>query len=374
MRRFLVVSVLLLVMVARGVIGLGQGISLCDYTPPRNELATLTLSGEYHRFEDRSLDDQANVNAGNLTLNGFAFSEGPPWGYNVRGSATLRLAPTGLSLASTLRSDAQVRRYLVQESLPQDAFLFGGVDTAGVPGLQALSVNVFAGAGLGRFRNVTPMAKALRAAEALQAEGVLVEMPSPETLNELAQLIGRQRELGLPGVLQEIETTLDVSLNVAAVLALQDVLRAEMSRFCGWDISAGVGYELLDPEGKHDALVQANANYAVVLDPNGHILIGTSAHAPWSFMETGEYEVEASLDYHRILSPTADVTTTYVFTQQRDAAGILTREHLIDLVLRTRVQEDLSLTLKGHLGLGSPSAGFEEPEWGFDLGFEYTLF
>ena len=355
-------------LIALAVVGIGlsaaaQPVSICDYTPPTNRLTELTLSGEYHQFEDKYLDDRNNVNAGSLLLQGFAWSEQANWSYNFNGNANLRISPSGLELASALSSEGQARYYL-----QDDAFAFGGVDTTGLPG-SGLTVSALAGGGMGRFRNVTPMAKAIQIAEVLQAQELIEDFPGEETMTELSQIIGSDRSMNTAEMLGRIEGLFEASFDVEAVLALQGVINAQMTRFCGWDATAGVGYPVLDPAGENNPFLRVRANYALTLDPNGRLLMRAEGRLP--LPPANAYNVNATLDYHRTLTPTSTLTTTYQYSRVQEAAGDNYATHTVDLAVSAQVQAPMSLTAKAHGAVGDR---FEEPEWGFDLGFEYRLF
>lgn len=340
----------------------GQMLSVCDYVPPVNRLAALSLSGDYRYLDDRYRDDRGNVQIGHLILKGFTWAEGPEWSYTVNGSARLEFSRE-IALDYTLTSEGDLRRYL-----DGDFFAFGGVDTTGLPGEEGLTVNVLAGGGLGRFRDVTPLAKALRVVEALRGEGIFTEVLSEEAIQEIARLIGRRRELGLPGVLEGIEQQLGVPLGIKGVLALQRILAADGARFCGWDVRLALGYAVITPAGERQALLRAAADYAAAFDSESELLATGRWHAP--FPLTGDSVLNASLSYHRTLSSEAGLAASYTFTRAQEAER-LNQLHALDLTLRLRVQAPLSVLLKAWASLGT---GFDEPEWGFAVGFQYDLF
>lgn len=352
-----------LVIFGLSLTAVGQPASICDYTPPTNQLTQLTLSGQYNQFEDRYLDDRNNVNSGNLTLDGFAWSQHENWSYQLDGQANLRISPAGLELASALSSDGQAR-YFIQD----ETFVFGGVNTSGLPGA-GVTISGLIGAGMGQFRNVTPMAKAIRIAQSLQAQGELDEFPDEETMNELSQIIGSERVLTTAEMLVEIEDLFGTSFDVRAVLTLQRVIQMDITRFCGWDVTGALGYPVIDPTNQHDPFLHARANYALPLDPNGRLLMRAEGRMPLPL--EGAYTVNASVDYHRTLSPTATLTTTYQYSRVQEATGNDYATHTLDLALSSQVRAQLSLTARAHGAIGDR---FEEPEWGVNLGFEYRLF
>lgn len=341
-------------------------LPVCDYVAPENRLTALTLSGDYRFFEDRYLNDAENLHVGRLTLQGLAWVERPGWSYSVDGSLEAVFQDGEISFGAGMEGDGSARKYLHER-----VFAFGGIDTFGL-GLApdaGLTLNVLGGVGIGRFVNVTPLVQALQAVEKLVELGILSEMPAEDVLQKVAETIGKERELGLPGVLQGIEAALGVQLDVAAVLALQDVLRSEATRFCGWDATAAVGYELVDPTGANNAVLRLRANYARALDAASQLL----ARARWqtALPYTGEYRLRATVSYDRMLSPTADLTATYAFSRRHLAGLEAEQTHTLELTLSLALQANLNVLLQAQAGWGT---GFEEPEWGLSVGFAYDLF
>jgi hypothetical protein len=363
-RSAVVLGVIASLTVIWGWTALGQMTSVCGYIPSENRLTALTLSGDYRYFNDRYLDDQGNASVGHLALEGFAWADGPEWSYSVDGSARLEFTEEAVSLGALVESEGNLRRYL-----NENAFVFGGADTVGLPSQTGLTVSALAGAGWGRFYNVTPMAKALRIAEILQEQGVLGEAPSEEIVLEISQAVAKERELGTAGVLQEIESLLGAPLEVSAVLALSDVLKADMTRFCGWDVSLALGYEIIDPTGQNDAVLRARANYATALGPGGELLLQARWRAP--FPLAGASWLNADLSYTRAISPSADLSAAFHYVRVQDEGGFVEQTHSGDLTLTWALQANLNVIVKAQ---GSWGTGYEEPEWGLDIGFSYDVF
>ncbi len=359
-----VIALLLGVGVGVGRPAWGQMIDLCAYTPPENRLSALTLSGDYRYFDDRTLADTQNVSVGHLTLEGFAWAEGPEWTYNVSGSARVEITAEAITLTTLVDTEGTIQRYLSER-----LFAFGGVDTAGLPGQPGLTVSALVGAGWGRFRDVTPMAKAIRAVAALVEKGVLEGMPDEATLLKVAEAIGQRRELGLPGVLQAIESALGVPLGVEGVLTLSDVLGMELARFCGWDVSAALGYELLDPTGQNDAVLRLRTNAAFAPDAKTQALLRARWRTPLPW--AGEYVFNGTLSLERVLSPIADLGAMYRLSRVRYVDGTTETTHALDATLSLALQANLSVIVKGQAAWGT---GFEEPELGLSVGFQYSLF
>jgi hypothetical protein len=342
----------------------GQTLSVCDYVTPQSQFASLSLGGNYHQFNDRYTDNSGNSAGGSLVLRGSLWEESAEWGYRLEGSARLRLAEMTASLDYNLDSSGQLRRYL-----SDDLFLFGGFNSSGLPGQSGLTVDAVTGAGWGRFRDVTPLAKALKIHTILQEQNVLTQALTDDKLRELAQTIGKQRELGLEGVMKAIEQNLGTALNVAAVLALQEVLLTTPARSCGMDFSVAMGYNVLNPKGQNSAIVTAKANYAKALDPSTEFTANVTWRAP---LPLEAWTVDTSASFHRTLSATADLSAMYRYHRAKEKGETTSRAtHSTDWTLRLQLEASLSVAFALQASLGT---GYEEPEWNFDVSFKYDLF
>lgn len=351
------------------VIVLGAGVMthaqmtplLCEYTPPQNQLQSLTLSGDYRYFEDRYLDDRGNASIGHIALQGIMWAEGPEWSYNLSGSARLELAPQ-IALNTTLVSEGSLRRYL-----DENLFLFGGVDTASTPFQEGFTVRALGGIGAGRFRDVTPLAKAMQISQALQEAQILAQPLSDSELKAVADVIARQPELGVIGVLEGIEQQLGKPLGVKGVIAIQDIVQSRESHFCGWDATVALGYTVISPTGETNALARVAANFATPPDAVSQVLAQARLYIPLPFTDNMWLTVSAS--YARLLMPTANLNIAYSYNWARQA-GQESQAHSLDTTLRLIVSPSWSTVVRGQASLAT---GYEEPEWGISVGFEYSL-
>jgi hypothetical protein len=360
MKKTIVLAVVVIIGCASNV--LAQALSVCNYVSPESKFASLSLGGNYHQFNDRYRDNSGNSSGGNLALRGQLWEDGPEWGFRVEGSARLRLSGMNTAFDYNLDSTGQMRRYL-----SQDIFAFGGFNSAGVPGQVGLTVDAVVGAGWGRFRDVTPLAKALKINAILQDLKVTAEPLSDEKITELAQTIGKQRELGLEGVLKAIEQKLGTALNVGAVLALQEALMTTASRFCGMDVSVSVGYNVINPKGQNSVVMTAKANYAKALDPSTEFLANATLRTPVPVINS---TLDASLSLHRALSSNADLSGIYAYRRAQNANSA-NELHSLDAMLRLQLETTLSVAFTVQVAAGT---GYEEPEWNFDISFKYDLF
>lgn len=345
----------------------GQTLSVCDYVAPSNELVSMMLSGGYQQFDDRYADDRGNVNNGNFLLKGLNWIDGPEWGFRVEGSAGVQFSSTSVDFAYSLDTNSDFRRYL-----SQDFFLFGGMDTSGTPAQEGLSVKALAGAGLGRFQNVSPMAKTFAIVNLLKTRGVLSAIPDNQNLMDIAQAIEGEGQ-GLSAVLlKALEDHLGVTLELPEVLAINEALSGNLTRYCGWDATASLGYEVISPTDSNSLLLRAATNYATSPDPNSQLLATGrfSAMLPW----TGGYMLSGSMQYNRSLSPTTRLDASYNYSAVGNgmaADTTLKQTHVLGTTVNMQVAAALSVLFKGQVTL---STGFEQPEWELNISFQYSLF
>jgi hypothetical protein len=339
----------------------GQALAICDFVFPQSQFATLSLSGNYEQYNDRYRNDRLNRMNGSLALSGLAWQEGPEWSYSLSGAARLYLTSAAISWDYTLDSHGQLRRYL-----NENLFVFGGADARGVPSpqgpMEGLTVDALAGLGWGRYRDVTPLEKSFR------ISALLGQTLPAEQLQELAQLIGRQRELGLEGVMKEIEASLGIQLNVSTVLALQEILMMPPWRYCGWDVSASVGYSLISPTGEPNAVLKAETNWALPLDAATQITANARWRAPFPFAQL--WTLDGAVRWQRLLTTTTDLAVTYRYRHVLEKRS-RSKTHTLFAHLRVQLLGGVRVALQGEASTGT---GYEEPEWRFDLSFTYDLF
>lgn len=313
------ITVITMVGVALSAWGAAGAVALCDYTAPRTSLTSLWLSGSYRYFEDPATPG-VDVNAGRIGLNLNRFLDSPSYGYTttVLGEVgVVNLAPVSVSLQATTS-----QRYYFTPGQP--LFGFGGVAATYATGQPQLGLTVSAGAGYGRFTNVTPLAKALRIQEILLERKVLTQALADDTILAVAQEIGRRAEYAevkdlAAAVVRIIETAAGVQLDPRSVLAVEDLILATGDeRYCGWAVQGGLGYEVLDPYGGERSLVLTLSGEAA-LAPAPGAQLRLSALATGPFDIANEHALTATLTYEQALSPTATFQGSAAFGRVKPA-------------------------------------------------------
>ena len=283
-------------------VGPVSALSLCDYQAPETSLLDIGVSFAYHYLEDPERPG-IEVNAGNISFSYSQIYSAPERGFSLEASGILGLQ--GLAVAeAVVEGNGAYRHYLNPE---EPLFLFGGFDSrwrTGDPYLQPW-FQVTAGLGYGRFNDVTPLAKAMLISEDLLRMGAIPASLSEDALMAVAREIGRRLEYEkledlVAAVEGIIETDAGVELDAPAVLAIENrILETGKERYCGGAIQAGVGYEILDPEGgSQDLVLHGSGDLAVAPEPRSQLLLrgGLSAALPWkdTYRATlaGDYDYE----------------------------------------------------------------------------------
>jgi hypothetical protein len=190
------------------------------------------------------------------------------------------------------------------------AFLNSGVFAVGAFGLDgssdySLEADLTAGVGTGRFRDVTPMAKAILIQNTLLDLGELLAPISDDALLDLAQILGEvgptddERLVLIANRLKQTDLTRAADLGVRALLGIDRIIGESSTwRLCGSDIQARIGASaMLLPELRVSATGVVQARYAVVPDPVSQI----EAHAEIKvrLMDLGQMDLVSSLSYDR---------------------------------------------------------------------------
>ena len=175
MRRFGIVlwMVLTLILASAPV----WGVSLCDYKSPETSLTDANLSFGYRYYDDINTAG-VDVNSGRVTADYSQLADSPSFGFSIAGSAELALdafMPTGW----LGQGAATVRFYPLEDS---PLFAFGGLQASMATGQLMPGVDVLVGGGVGRFSDVTPLAKAMFISRELQRLDAIAQPLSDSVL------------------------------------------------------------------------------------------------------------------------------------------------------------------------------------------------
>ncbi len=293
-------------------------VSVCDYRSPETSLTEMGMALSYRYFDDGATPE-VDVNSGKIELDVSRLYDAPSFGFTLSGLGRLSLAdyvPTDL-----LAQGSGSARYYVDGTSP--FYVFGGAE--GSASLAAMELDVRAGAGYGRFTDVTPMAKAMRIEDKLIDIGALDAPLSEAAVLEMAETIGRRIEFEtLRELVEAIETTVEAEtgteLGARPVLWIEEIVdRGGDTRKCGWSVQGGLGYELIDPAGgERDLLVTFSADAAWSLMALDQLVFHAGISGPLALAEESTMNVSAT--YERDLSDMAEMDLRFVM-QRVDPAG-----------------------------------------------------
>jgi hypothetical protein len=308
---------LVILLLALGV--QGWGLSICDYRSPKTALTDAMLSFGYRYFDDANTA-AVDVNSGRLAFDYDQLFDSPNYGFSLGGMAELALTeflPTGW----LGQGAATFRYYPLEEAL---LFAFGGLEASMATGQLRPGVDVLVGAGIGRFSDVTPLAKAITIEEELLDLVTFADPLPDDVLLAIAGVIGRRIEYeSLKELVADIELLIEgvagVDLDARALLTIEEViLETGKERRCGWAIQGGIGYELVDPYGgAQNVVVGGSADAAFAFAPSDQLLFHASFSGPFDIMD--ENTLSASISYEYALTEGITLMADYVLQRVKPA-------------------------------------------------------
>ena len=311
----------------------GWGLSICEYRSPKTALTDARLSFGYRYFDDANTVG-VDVNSGRLAFDYDQLFDSPNYGFSLGGAAELTLdafLPTGW----LGQGAATFRYYPIEASL---LFAFGGLEAAMATGQPKPGVDVRVGVGIGRFSDVTPLAKAITIEKELLELDAFVDPLADDDLLAIAGAIGRRIEYeSLKDLIADIESLIEgvtgVELDARALLTIEEViLMVGDERRCGWAIQVGIGYELIDPYGgAQNVVVGGSADAAFAFGPSDQLLFHASYSGPFDIMS--ENTLNASCSYEYALTEESTLIADYVLQRVRPAGLAATASHSAGLAI-----------------------------------------
>ena len=150
-----------------------------------------------------------------------------------------------------------------------NAFWYGSLNLQGNDAFNSRQITGILGAGYGRVKNVTPMAKSIRVIEELMARGSLTGAPSLQVYQNVANIIDREpeyrskhgaadyEEVWINDIAKELQSSGMTAANFEAseIIRMYDILTRERIsvRKVGWKVRAGVGYVFRSFDGSSDS-------------------------------------------------------------------------------------------------------------------------
>ena len=308
-------------------------ISICDYKSPETALTDARLSFSYRYYNDANTVG-TDINSGRLGVGYDQLYDSPNYGFTIAGSAEL-------ALDAFIPSDwlgqgaATFRYYPFEKSL---VFAFGGLQASMATGQLRPGVEVLFGAGLGRFSDVTPLAKAMNMSRQLLRMGAIANPLSDGVLMAIAGIIGREIEYdtikALVGDIEPlIEADVAVELDARATLTIEEVVQMMGDdRRCGWALQLGIGYELVDPFGNpQNVVVAGSADAAFTFGPDDQMMFHASYSGPFDIMN--ENTLSASLSYEYALTEDSTLIADYALQRVKPLDLVANTSHAAGLAI-----------------------------------------
>jgi hypothetical protein len=341
--------------------------SLCSYRSPEPSMVDARVTFAY-RYYDDAATPFVDVNSGRLAVAYDQLFDSPNSGCTLVGAVEVALA--GFVPAAWLGQGAFT--YRVYPWSEGAFFLFGGLEAAASTGPPQPGLDARAGLGVGRFTDVTPLAKAKRIGAALVSLRAIPSGLSEDVVVAVARVIGRAGEYASSSELVAdieaiVEFDVGAQLDARALLTIEDlVLSTDGGRRCGWAVQAGAGYELLDPYGgAQSAVFASSGDAAFASSPSDQFLFHVSFSGPFDFLD--ENSLVGSASYVVDLDEGQAMTAGYTLSRIKPSGVPATTTHQASLGLV------FSLS-RGSLGLqASVSHRTGEPGWSIDVSMSAAL-
>ncbi|MBN1859379.1 hypothetical protein JW848_09265 [Candidatus Bipolaricaulota bacterium] len=336
-------------------------INVCAYQSPETALVDARVALNYRYYDDAATAG-VDVHSGRIALDYDQIFDSPSFGFSLAGTAEVpleRFVPTG-----GLGQAAATFRYYWAEG--GSWFVYGGSEALYSSGWPGPGVDVSLGVGVGRFSDVTPLAKAIEIDDELVHTGALANDLGDDVLLEIATIIGREIEFDtikdwVSEIELVIETAAAVELDARALLFIEELLLHEGDqRRCGWAVQAGIGYELIDPFGAAGTvIVKGSADAALAPGPSDQLMLHVGVTGPFDILD--EHTMNASARYQRNINEDSTLLLNYVLQRAKPAGGTESTNHAATASIGFDVS-GVDITLGASL---SKSAG--DPGWSLDI-------
>jgi hypothetical protein len=370
--------------------GTAGAISITDYQVPVST-ATSAFGGYQYNYASDNNGTKTADN-GNISASFSQFYSSLPLGYSLGFNGLLNrngLAPDSVDeWTYNASAFAQGNKYLNDES---NVFGFGRVDGTAATVYDRPGFTMTLGMGYGRFINATPLARALRAQEELLREKVLTGEISDDVMLDVAkdmapEVLAQYRQKydyweryyygDLEKVYQRSGKLRDNELGSVGTLAIRDVLDEFISnRYYGYELSAGIGYDLQTPfkSQKRTAFAEVNANFAYPISLRSQFVEYFRVRSPLTDNKFGkEVHMSFAPTYSYEVSNTLDFVTTYVLTGDKlDVSSSKWQyDHEVKITLSYYIVNRVTFT--NSLTLSKPDAS-DKMATGFASGLTYRF-
>ncbi len=375
------IAFMLLILSAFTIIGPSVGaqlslpsISLCDYTIPETTYQDLGLTFSYLFYDDPNLSSEGDISKGSASGNYTYIYSNPDYSINLNSNANLSLSDSDLSYNAF-----GAGRYNFYPIVDNNLFLFGGLRVDFSDGFAEIAgVKATTGTGFGRFKNVTPMVKAVLIDQMLIERNAISRHLPEGTLQGIAQNIGAiGPETEIAAVVDDIVTMIERTgavtvggLGAIEVLRVRETVENSIDqRLCGWEIRAGAAYEILDPQaGVRDILLDAAARYAHPFTPYSQLLLEVDFAS--TFEVTENFTVKGLADYTYKVGENFDTMFQYSLLYQQGETEAFYHQNF-NAKAEVQLNSNMSANANASLTLDS---NYEEMAKEISIGLSYEIF
>jgi hypothetical protein len=324
-------------------------VSVCDYDPPESHVLGLTIQGSFNWYDGPYLDDRSRTVAGTLLADFSRLDISSQFGQQIDARGEVR--GTNVGWTANLDTTGSL-------TLPLQNDLFG-VAAVGVRAdtTQSVELDLTGGVGSGAFRDVTPMANAIRIQNSLLDLGQLLAPLPSDTLLKLAQILGEvgpsddDKLASTVNLLVSTQLVPDSELSVRGLLVVRSILESnDAARLCGSDVQARIGASaVFAPAITVSATGLLLARYAAV--PNPVTQWNADAQLRFRIAQPEQMSVEGNITYLREFpdgwTARAEYRATYDhFWSMREDISL---SHDASASLTTKVFGTIGLSLVGDL-------------------------
>jgi len=306
-----------------------QNVSVTDYSVPISQSNNLRINGLSFGYVTEG--DEVIFEGGDAGIVYKKFYNSLPYAYSFDflGTASYNREPSG-NRKGTFSTDFQMQ---VQKYFKDTNKFFYSFS----PSVQYRKdfdqpqTFVTVSLGYGRFIDATPLRKAVRIEEFLYREGVIIDLLPKETMIELGHIIDKEEEYRdlydersyqgywYEDMSNEINKTGLVlgagNIGPIGLLRMNEVLRQETinDRFFGWDISAGVQYQVSTAEKgdpRRDPSMAINFRYSRPINWSTQINTDLKFDTPFNNDFGREYRLTQAIDFIYEITNKIAFTTT----------------------------------------------------------------
>ena len=299
-----VIAVIILASLSSAV-ALSASLTVCDYESPESRVVDLSLLGSFNWVDGAYADDRNRSISASFVGDYAAMVSSPSFGQDLDARTEFRADDNGWT--ASLFGSGSLRSFFGDESSATPELFGVGAVGFSVSTRVGVELDLTAGLGSGRFRDVTSLAQAIAIQDELLDLGELLAPVSDTALLDLAQVLGTigptddEKVVALMDRLVATDLLAGADLGVRGLLAVEDILLSgDETSLCGRDLQARVGLSaMFVPEFSLSTTGIVVARYAAVPDPVSQFT--SSAEAKIRFLHPDQMNVLAKIAYARRL-------------------------------------------------------------------------